>query len=76
MKLCQVVILLFFAMYISATKLRDTYQDQNSWSFQYPTTRYTKATFDKSSVLTIATMKMKNYPSEVSINYGRDEFQK
>ena len=74
MKVYQVVILSFFAIYISATRLRDTYQDQNSWSFQYPTTRYTKATFDKSSVRAIATMKMKKYPSEVSINYDRDDF--
>ena len=64
----QIVILLLLAVYSLATKSKDTYQDQNSWSFQYPTTRYTKATFDKSSVRTIATMKMKNYPSEVSID--------
>ena len=64
----QIVILLLLAVYSLATKSKDTYQDQNSWSFQYPTTRYTKATFDKSSVRTIATMKMKNYPPEVSID--------
>ena len=64
----QIVILLLLAIYSLATKLKDTYQDQNSWSFQYPTTRYTKATFDRSSVRTIATMKMKNYPPEVRID--------
>ena len=35
---------------ISASKVRKTYQDQTSWSFQHPSVRYTKVIVDKSLV--------------------------
>ena len=50
----------------SATVYRKTYQDQTSWSFQNPTTRYTKARFDKSLVKTLGTMSV-NTPEDVSL---------
>ena len=50
----------------SATIYRKTYQDQTSWSFQHPTTRYTKARFDKSLVKSLGTMTV-NTPEDVSL---------
>ena len=42
----------------SGKKYRNAYQDQNSWSFQHPTARYTKAKFDKTLVKEVARMPM------------------
>ena len=50
----------------SATVYRKTYQDQTSWSFRYPSTRYTKARFDKSLVKSLGTMAI-NTPEDVSL---------